>query len=609
MRRFPDLAEMFSLRDESDIPEDIPPHLTAPIEILPSKQGVPTARDGGKFLHSAYNPAREGEQSAKAAKSSVPDCRACAFFSFGLGYAALSYANFFPSDTLILVEKDPRYFFTALSLVDWTPIFSLRNCIIALGTGIDFVVSLIERSGGLKYTAISENLSQSAHESEYFSSLHALINRNKKKIEINASTLEKFSALWLKNTCKNLHFLSELEGISIFKDACPEDLPVIILAAGPSLEEILPNLAEFKERAVLVAVDTALRACLRAGVEPDFIVLADPQYYAYRHIAGLSSPSSILITESAAYPAVFRFECRKILLCSSFFPLGQCIESKIGSKGRLVAGGSVATTAWEFARFIGAREIFCAGLDLGFPHLQTHIKGSTFEENIHKNSGRILPAEEQGVSLLFAAGMENGIDYNGEKILTDSKMKMFAWWFESKSEEFKGTLQSYSLSPISLKIPNFKVSSKDAFLSAPKKSGQKERFFKSAEEKSAVFSENRRNLQKEFDAALQNLKAGLSDLALTAQKGMSLAEEGMKSSNPQKFFSELQEIDRKILRSEYKEIASLVFPSEKKLASLFEKLPPLNDEIKSSLRKSKIIYQELAGSISLYKKYLGPERI
>ena len=656
MRRFPALAKMFSLESEKDIPEDIPLHLLAPLEILPSKQNIPTAKEGGKFLHSAYNPLREAEQAASSAHSSISDCSGCLFFSCGLGYAALSYARLFPRDTIIIAEPDPRYFFTALSLVDFAPLFSHENFIIALGTGIDSVVSLVEHTSGLKHTALSENQAQSAHAADYFNALRSLIERNKRKVDINASTLEKFSKLWLKNTCRNINYLRDLEGISIFKDSCPPDLPCLILAAGPSLEEVLPHLAELKKRSLVIAVDTALRACLASGVEPDFIVLTDPQYYAWRHIGGFKSPSSILITESAAYPAVFRFECKKIVLCASLFPLGSYIESKIGSKGALVAGGSVSTTAWDFARFIGAKEIFAAGLDLGYPGLQTHIRGSTFEEAIHTKSSRLSPAEKQGSGLLFGANMSLEEDYSGNKILTDSKMKMFAWWFESKQEEFKDKIQSYSLSEKSLKIPGFKVAELRELLNRAEMLSEKEKFLHkgtfvpksteggtggspvegAAENASAVGArgigsdgEASKTCEKgffatlarvsakavpeppspsndsiSFDTALENLKSGLAELYATARKGLRLAEEGIKSSNPQKAIAELEKIDSQILHSEYKEIASLVFPAEKRLTELFKNLPPLRDEVKNSLQKSKVIYKELMSSINQYQKYL-----
>ena len=601
MQRFPELAKLFSLEKESDIPEELPPHLRAPIEILQSKQGVPTAKDGGRFLHSAYNPLREAEQAAVAAKSSLKDgeCYGTAFFSVGLGYAALSYAQLFPNDTILIIEHDPRYFFTALSLVDWTGIFEHKKCIIALATGIDFVVTLIENTSGLKHTAFSENASQSAHSAEYFSALRSLIERNKRKVEINESTLEKFSKLWLKNTCKNLHFLAEYDGISIFKDSCPDDVPCVVLAAGPTLQKILPHLKAVKKRAFLIAVDTALRAVLKAGVEPDFIVLTDPQYYAYRHIAGLFSPSSILITESAAYPAVFRFPCKKIVMCASLFPLGSYIERKIGSKGKLVAGGSVSTMAWEFARFIGAKEIFCAGLDLGFPEFQTHIKGSTFEENIHTVSNRLNSAELLGTRILFGADIKKAESYDKSEILTDSKMKLFAWWFESKAEEFKNSIRSYSLSEKSLRIPNFAVKSIEELLSRPEKFAEKEEFFKKAENASLKRDPSTAEI---FASAVQHLKTGLDALYGTAKKGVSIAESGLLSPFPQKSLSELEHIDASIKNSEFKEIVSLMFPTEKKMAALLETLPPMPSEVKSSLQKSKIIYKELMKSIAEYQK-------
>ena len=609
---------MFSLKSESDIPDEIPKHLLAPIEIFPSKTGDLTARDGGKFLHSAYNPLREAESAAKSAESSIPNCAGIAFFSCGLGYTPIFCAKLFPKKTLIIIEHDPRYFFTALANVDWTPIFELPNCIIALGTGIDSVVTLIEKTSGLEHTALCENSAQSEHTKDYFKALRELVERNKRKNEINASTLEKFSKLWLKNTCKNLHFLCECDGVNIFRDFCPKTLPVVILAAGPTLQEILPDLAEIKKRAILIAVDTALRACLRVKVEPDFVILTDPQYYAWRHIAGLSSPQSILITESAAYPPVFRFKCKRIILCGSLFPLGKYIEKKFGNKGELVAGGSVSTTAWDFARFIGAKEIFCAGLDLGFPDFQTHIRGSTFEEAIHTKSTRFNTAEKSGISALFGAGTSFGDDYMGKKILTDSKMKMFAWWFESKAEEFKERIKSYSLSEKSLKIPGFLLATKNDLLAQNEKIAEREKFLKKAENFNKVQQEflqtcsNHKCMEEErisslhekFSIAIEELKNGLLELYTTAKKGLRLAEDGIKSQNPQKFLTELEKIDSKILKSEYKEIVSLVFPTEKRLNALIKNLPPINNEIKSSLQKSRLIYNEIMEGITLYQKYL-----
>ncbi len=170
-----------------------------------------------------------------------------------------------------------------------------------------------------------------------------------------------------------------------------------------------------------MCVETALHTLLRAGLQPDFVFLTDPQFWAYRHIAGLAAPESFLITELSAYPSVFRFKCRKILLCGSQFPVGQYFEKKLGlNPGDLGTGGSVASSAWNFARFCGAGEIYTAGMDFAFPNKQTHIKGSSAEQTYHTISSRLSAPDRFTAASLYSANATPGKDYNGEAVLTDS---------------------------------------------------------------------------------------------------------------------------------------------------------------------------------------------
>lgn len=573
------------------------------LKIPGTEEFYPTAKENGKYLHSAYNPLREAEQAAKTIKGSAKDVFGAAFFGCGLGYTVLEYARLFPGDTIILVESDARYFLTALSVLDWSDFFSVKNIVLAVRTEPAQVISLIEKCGGFSHIKIYENAAQTEHAKTYFSALNSLVARNKQKSKINSTTLEKFSSLWLRNSCRNLHFLAEKDGVNIYKDKLSPEIPALILAAGPTLSQVLPYLKELKKHAVLIAVDTALRACLKAGAEPDFIILADPQYYAYRHIAGLSSPGSVLITESAAYPAVFRFNCRKIVMCSSMFPLGQFVESKIGAKGILSAGGSVSTTAWDFARLAGAKNIVFAGLDLGYPDFETHIRGSTFEEKIHALSNRLNPAEKMGIASLFAAGIQKDKDYDGNEILTDAKMKMFAWWFESKQEEFSAAgIKSYSLSSKSLKIPGFKTMDLEQLLSLPDFSNLKNDFFNKSESFSASESK-----AEEFEKVLKMIQDGLEELYSLAKSAESICDEAVLSHDFKKrsgFSMQLALIDSKITNSEFKDIASLVFPTEPRLNKIFSEKDFSNDELTATFQRSKIIYSLVKQSVREYQKNL-----
>ncbi len=447
-------------------------------EILTAKNGSRIAKADGKLLHSSYNPEREAEQAIHAARKEA--CTSCVFLSCGLGYAPNLYAKTFPQDTLIIVEPEVRYFLSALRHFDWTRVFSAPRCMLILGASPETVITLIENAGGFASCGIIANNNQMEHARDYFSQLSQSIDHAKQQTKINENTRKRFYGLWLRNTCRNLRQLAVRAGIKDYKDSCPNDLPAVILAAGPSLADFLPHLAEIKKRALMICVDTALHACLRAGTEPDFIVLTDPQYYAARHIAGLSAPHAVLITETAAYPSVFHFPCKEIVLCSSLFPLSATMERLLEEKGGLASGGSVSTTAWEFARYIGAREIYVAGLDLGYPDFQTHIRGSTFEEKIHTVSNRSQSAETLALSALFGANMLVARDYQGNPILTDNRMHMFGSWFESKLKEYP-SIQTFSLSPKSLAIKGIQPTSAERLLALPEKHSARHHFFATKE--------------------------------------------------------------------------------------------------------------------------------
>lgn len=578
--------------------------LPAGYELFSAKNGSPVAKENGKLLHSQYNPEREAAQTATASKK---DGRAtCAFFSCGLGYAPVFYAKQFPNDTLIVIEPNADYFFSALTLLDWSPVFSAEHCIIALGASPDEVASLIEANGGFSSCAIIANNNQMEHARDYFSALSHAIERAKQKEKINTNTQERFGKLWVRNSCRNLPYLGSLAGITRYENTCPENLCAVILAAGPSLDEILPHLAKIKKRSVLICTDTALRSCLRAGVEPDFIILVDPQYYAARHIAGLSSPSSVLITESAAYPSVFRFPCKEIVLCSSLFALGKYVERRLGEKGALSAGGSVSTTAWDFARLIGAKKIYFAGLDLGYPDLQTHIRGSTAEEKICAVCDRTRPTETLGIAALFGANMTTATSYDGNSILTDDRMQLFAWWFENKANDFPG-IKNFSFSKKSLFIPGFSVASVQNFLQESECSVEREQFFSAAHEEasfaeaqSAKISPSPKN---DFSAVYDTLLQEFDALYQHTKKGISLCEQAIadRKNRATYFRSELEKIDSAIRASECKPMLDLIFPLSHRLNEIIAASAISSDSVRADFERSKLIYRELQKAVNIYR--------
>lgn len=618
--RFPALYEMLCAQIESVAANGVPPSPESLNAQFPfykfsfAKNGELTAASNGMALHSTYNPSREAAQAADQSKNSEKEI--FIFAGLGLGYLALECAKRFSDKTFIVLEQDAPHFFAALASLDFTELFKIQKLFFIIGASVEQAAALVESAGGFENAKIFCQKAQIAHASQYFDSFFARGEQAKQKAQVNTNTLERFGMLWLKNSARNLEAMQRLDGVNIYFNAAASNnngeqmpngiefqpLAAVILAAGPTLEEALPHLNAIKDRAVLIALDTSLRAMLRAGVEPDFIVLTDPQYWAWQHIAQLKSPSSVLIAEGAVYPSVFRFECSKIVLTSSLFPLGKFIESRLGKKGELSSGGSVSTTAWEFARAIGSKEIYFSGLDLGFPQKKTHIKGSTFEEAAHRNSTRISTAESALCGILFSAKNQIGADYNGSPIITDERMKLFASWFEQKIAflaQSEQNCKTFTLSKSGLAIKGVQHCPLQKFLERPAIAEQKKEFFARAAQKSSAYNKD------EFNAVIAELQSQFEKLKSLSERGQAICND-ILCGHPRgaELIRQLEGIDAQILSSNAKTVAALVFPTQRQLDAILANTKIPADALKANAVKSRVIYSELEKAINTYLRYI-----
>jgi hypothetical protein len=183
----------------------------------------------------------------------------------------------------------------------------------------------------------------------------------------------------------------------------------------------------------------------------------DAQYWNSRHLDRAPTENTVLITESLAYPAVFERKWKAVYLYACSYPALRLEEEKIAKKTALGAGGSVATTAFDFARKLLAPtastarqgEIRIAGLDLAFPGFRTHFHGALFEENAHTISNRLRPAETASFHALRDGGPFWAEAADEGRVLTDKRLSLYARWFE---RELAGAANVQSLSQHGLKI-------------------------------------------------------------------------------------------------------------------------------------------------------------
>lgn len=593
--RFPELATLLALSTVHEANIHLQA-LTEDIRIEQAKNGEATLAIVTRFVHSRYNPTNEALRIVS--DSNMRKSEGLIMYGIGLGYVAEQYALLYPNSTIIILEPEIPLLALCLASRDLVKLFNHPSLVFVAGADQDITLQIIEQYNGARFSVYESQATTKASEL-WFSLLKEKILRSNEKKNINSNTLKKFRDLWLRNMCRNLSRTKDCNSIELFKNSfC--NTPALLLAAGPSLDTILPHLAQIQKKCVLIAVDTALRACLRVGVEPDFIIIADPQYWNWKHLEGLKTLNSIVITEIATWPKVFNITCKAFFLFASRFPLAQFMEQKLGITTELGAGGSVSTTAWDFARFLGVSTIFVAGLDLAFPEKKTHVKGSFFEESVHQESTRFDTAETRSFLSLYTAGPFVASNYLGEPVLTDKRMSLYSWWFEAQLANYPQN-KTLTLTKQGLKIPGIEASNLEALL-------QKEDIRDSIDNTihTIVFDLNhpQKNQNMLYQEALQDLIFALEDIGKLANSAIKICSEGQKD-RPNKLIAnkirELNAIDSFLLHHSAKDLIAMIFDQHKENTSTSEK--STEDPFAQSINLYRKIWKAADRNLRLLKKY------
>ena len=371
-----------------------------------------------------------------------------------------------------------------------------------------------------------------------------------------------------------------------------------MIAAGPSLDDILPHAREIRRRAVMVCVDTALRSLLREGVEPDFLVVVDPQYWNARHLDRCESPSSILITEGAVWPSVLRMPFAAVRLCASLYPLGEFAERRAGiPKGRLGAGGSVATTAWDFTRSMGCRPVYMAGLDLGFPGGRTHARASRFEQKTLSECRRLRPSVTERYAAYLSGQPYEARANDGSSVRTDKRLSLYSWWFESRMQK-NPECRTVNLSPGGLAIAGMPYEPIESLLELPER--RKEIDDRLAEIRDDAGKDTERAPVPDVRAQVLDLLAEMESRAGAALKLTARAREtARRGKDPAPLLERLDEEDGRLLGNDAKEIAGFLMPA------LEEILGRPARTFEEALDRSEAVYREIRDSAALHRRILA----
>ncbi|MDR2490592.1 MAG: DUF115 domain-containing protein [Spirochaetaceae bacterium] len=483
------------------LPDVLPRNLPPEIEIAATPSGVPSLRVSGALIHSAKDPLREAQRIVKTEYEHSGGCTAgvqkagegggegkAPFFillGFGLGYGALAAAEMFPGSFMLIIEKRAEVLRAALEQRDWTGFLTGNRLIFVLGGESAAVFSALNAAvqGGADASSVVviKNRALMRFDSPWYGEIEAHIATWRQKNRVNTATLERFGERWRRNLQANSAAIHELPGVSQLwgglhpaatapagsggtGEEADGGFPLLLLAAGPSLDEIAPHIGALRDRFVIVAVDTAARFLFHSKTEADFMLSVDAQYWNSRHLDYIhDSAKTVFIFDPVVHPPLLRRlssgRAGRVFLCAPSVQSGLDSGTEALSKGRLAAGGTVASSAWDFCRLMTGRgEIWIAGLDLAYPALKTHYKGALFEERALSASCRFRPAElaVYMASRALPVFLQPAMD--GSLVYTDTRLHLYKRWFAAAFERHPD-IRCYALTAQGLAIAGLQPAS------------------------------------------------------------------------------------------------------------------------------------------------------
>lgn len=361
-----------------------------------SKDGNKTVSIQNQFIHSTYSPIKEAERFVQNINTTF-EPEALIILEPGLSYVLPFLKKRFPNSILICVR--------------------FCNSFFEYNDGWDFVINYEEENlENILFNILGEEKLLSTLLLEWNSINKIFDEQIKSCWKIFKNILEKsktllitrqvFEKKWLINTCNFIKYTQ-----NIYSTNFDSKMPVLIVASGPSLKNILDFIKINQNNFFIIALSSAINVLLKNQIIPDFCFSTDGGFWAGEHLKPLQNYENELHLAISAEG----FCSKKILKKQKIVPLiyndGICTKllkhidfPAIQAK----RNGTVSGTALEFTEEHFSSSIYFTGLDLqstkGFQHIQPNIleiNNSLFDNRIKTKEFRIAKSEQTSQSLEF----------------------------------------------------------------------------------------------------------------------------------------------------------------------------------------------------------------
>lgn len=240
-----------------------------------------------------------------------------------------------------------------------------------------------------------------------------VIEKRASGLFVNVRTGANFASHLAKNQMQNMRFVCDGYNTKNLSDVIPHDGPAILVAAGPSLDNNIQDLKKAKNRAFILAVDTAVKPLIHAGIMPDAFITIDAKKMLSLVEVDAIRDTPVIAPITANYDIIKRQRGKKIFYYDGYMLAMFAYMAAGKALPEVSTGGSVACSGFSLLYKMGFDTIILVGQDLAYTNNKSHADG-TFQ--------KVMPTENTDGMIRVKGNYE-------DELPTLTNLKLYLDWF------------------------------------------------------------------------------------------------------------------------------------------------------------------------------------
>jgi hypothetical protein len=268
---------------------------------------------------------------------------------------------------ILVAEKDPALLRETFSRFDCSDFLANDRFLLGTGECDELFFKDLQAAAMLSLSEVNSLVFSPLHcvdESYYDNARNEMIRQYlvvRPLMEVNLRTGINLQ----QNTLDNIHHMATSPDIGELAGQF-EDIPFILVGAGPSLDDSIDFLKKVQDKAIIVTSNSPYRKLINSGIKPHLVVTADPLSPTLAGFQNVSLEGVPLACPFSAYPEIVKQFSGRIISWVTFTPMIDALKDFMGEKPGtpVMEKGTVSACVLDISRVLGSKKVLFIGQDM-----------------------------------------------------------------------------------------------------------------------------------------------------------------------------------------------------------------------------------------------------